>query len=432
VWNCLPPEYQIIHKNCDGSGAFSPSQIFLSCHTPAVAINRNSFIITLLPQNSIYTSRCLRSEQIDTVSTVRGTFVAFSPVEIKPPQSTSLMRIAPKIMTGLAIGTLAAAGIRRYIRSSIDISGQNILITGGARGLGLVMARKLVKEDAQVIICSPNEQELIEAKKELSHIEGREVITITCDITNGNDVRHMFSQIREACGDVDAVINNAGIIEVGPYEAMTKRDFEEAMKVHFWGAFHVIEQALPAMKEKNAGRIVNIISINGKVSFPHLLPYTVSKYALSGYSEGLTTELAQYNISVTSVYPGLMRTGSPRNVDVKGKHEKEYAWFKIADSLPLLSMSAERAAGKIIRAMKARDNTLMLGLPTKLAVAMEGLFPGVNLSLFALANKWLPDYDATGHVSRKGYESKSEESESALAEPADRAAEENNENIQPS
>jgi short-subunit dehydrogenase len=335
-------------------------------------------------------------------------------------------------MTGLAIGTLAAAGIRRYIRSSIDISGQNILITGGARGLGLVMARKLVKEDAQVIICSPNEQELIEAKKELSHIEGREVITITCDITNGNDVRHMFSQIREACGDVDAVINNAGIIEVGPYEAMTKRDFEEAMKVHFWGAFHVIEQALPAMKEKNAGRIVNIISINGKVSFPHLLPYTVSKYALSGYSEGLTTELAQYNISVTSVYPGLMRTGSPRNVDVKGKHEKEYAWFKIADSLPLLSMSAERAAGKIIRAMKARDNTLMLGLPTKLAVAMEGLFPGVNLSLFALANKWLPDYDATGHVSRKGYESKSEESESALAEPADRAAEENNENIQPS
>ncbi len=207
---------------------------------------------------------------------------------------------------------------------------------------------------------------------------------------------------------------------------MTQEDYEESLQVHFWGSYHVINEARPSMMRNRWGRIVNIASINGKVSFPHLLPYTVGKHALAGYSEGLSSELGKHGIKVTSVYPGLMTTGSPRNIGVKGKHEKEYAWFKISDSLPGISMDAEKASKKILQAMKQGDRTLVVGVPAKLAVAMEGSFPGLNVTLFEVANKLLPTptYMKEG---QKGYESESGATRSFLAKATDKAAIKNNE-----
>lgn len=98
------------------------------------------------------------------------------------------------------------------------------------------------------------------------------------------------------------------------------------------------------MRRQRGGRIVNVSSVGGKIGVPHLLPYTASKFALTGLSEGLRVELKRERILVTTVCPGLMRTGSPRNALFRGKHKREYAWFAIADSLPLLSISAESAA----------------------------------------------------------------------------------------
>src|SRR5438270_7691587 len=106
------------------------------------------------------------------------------------------------------------------------------------------------------------------------------------------------------------------------------------------------------MRRRREGRIVNISSIGGKLSMPHLVPYGASKFALTGLSEGMRVELRKDGVFVTTVCPGLMRTGSPVNADFKGKHREEYSWFSISDSLPLLTMSAERAAGQIIGAMK--------------------------------------------------------------------------------
>src|SRR5204863_5194639 len=109
---------------------------------------------------------------------------------------------------------------------------------------------------------------------------------------------------------------------------------------------------LPAMRRQGEGRIVNISSIGGKIAVPHLLPYDASKFALTGFSEGLRAELLKDGIYVTTVCPGLMRTGSPRNADFKGQHEAEYAWFSIGDSLPGMSMSAEAAAERIVTAFR--------------------------------------------------------------------------------
>src|SRR5204863_2185868 len=161
-------------------------------------------------------------------------------------------------------------------------------------------------------------------------------------------------------GAIDVLVDNAGIIQVGPLETMTQEDFRRAMNTHFWGPLNTTLAVLPEMRRRKTGRIVNISSIGGKISIPHLVPYSASKFALVGLSEGLRAELAKDGISVTTVCPGLMTTGSPRNAFFKGQNQAEYAWFSISDALPGVAMNAEAAARAIIRACKRGDAEIVL------------------------------------------------------------------------
>lgn len=337
-----------------------------------------------------------------------------------------------KKMINLLLGGAALTGgyfiTRSLVRSSrkLDLQDKVVLITGGARGLGLTLARQLADKNAQVVVCARSEEDLKKAADELSYFTSR-FLTIVCDVANQDQVKRMMAEIKDKVGPVDILINNAGIIQVGPIEQMKKEDFEQAMNVHFWGPYHTTNEALRFMYEKGEGRIVNIVSIGGKLSFPHLLPYNASKYALAGFSEGIAAELSRYNIQVTTVYPGLVRTGSPRNIDVKGSHEDEYAWFKTADSLPLLTMSAERAAKKIIKAMQLGKHTLTLTMPAKMGKAMKESAPDLTISFFDMINRFLPEPEEGGEETRKGFESESKKSSTILTKPTDKAAEKNKE-----
>ncbi len=135
-------------------------------------------------------------------------------------------------------------------------------------------------------------------------------------------------------GRIDMLVNNAGVMHVGPLEHMAYGDYHQAMNVHFWGALHCTEAVLPYMRRRRSGRIVNIASIGGLIAVPHLAPYSASKFALVGYSDAVRAEVAKDGIRVTTVCPGLMRTGSAVNALVKGRHEAEFAWFGTLSSLP--------------------------------------------------------------------------------------------------
>jgi short-subunit dehydrogenase len=111
---------------------------------------------------------------------------------------------------------------------------------------------------------------------------------------------------------------------------------------------------------------------------------------LTGFSEGLRSELLKDNIYVTTVCPGLMRTGSPRNAFFKGNNEAEYAWFSISDALPVISTSAKRAARRIANACLRGEAEVVLSLPAKIAVKLLGLLPGVTTDLLGLMNVLLP------------------------------------------
>jgi short-subunit dehydrogenase len=200
----------------------------------------------------------------------------------------------------------------------------------------------------------------------------------------------MVAQIEQHYGQVDVLINNAGVIQVGPLENQTLADFREAMDTHYWGPLYLILAVLPGMRRQQEGRIVNIASVGAKVSLPHMLPYSGSKFALVGLSEGFRSELKPDNIVVTTINPGLIRTGSARRAVVKGQHEKEYAWFTTLDMLPLISMSAKNTARKIIDACRHGEAEVTLTLTGKLAAAVHGLAPGFITDYFALIDHFLP------------------------------------------
>jgi short-subunit dehydrogenase len=194
------------------------------------------------------------------------------------------------------------------------------------------------------------------------------------------------------------------------------------MNLHFWAPLYTILAALPGMRERGEGRIVNIASVGGKISVPHLLPYSASKFALVGLSEGLHAELARDGIYVTTVCPGLMRTGSPQNAKFKGQHRNEYAWFSISDSLPFLSMDAQRAARQIVTACKQGRAEVILSLPAQMAVTLHGLFPGLTARMLATVNQLLPAPGGIGTSRATGKESASRLSSSVLTTLSERAA----------
>ena len=325
----------------------------------------------------------------------------------------------------VAGGALAARALVRA-RRSYELRDRVVLITGGSRGLGLVLAREFAGHGSRVAICARDMDELERARLDLEG-RGARVLALTCDVTDRAQVEAMVRDVTREWTTVDVLVNDAGVIQVGPFDSLTREDYEDAMRTHFWGPLNTILAVLPQMRARREGRIVNISSVGGKISVPHLLPYSASKFALTGLSEGLRAELARDNVLVTTVCPGLMRTGSPRNAQFKGKHRAEYAWFSIADSTPVLSTSAENAARKIVDACRHGDAELIFPVLTRLAVSFDGLFPGVTAEILAQVNRALPNAGGVGTRRVRGAESRSRVSPSPLTALGDRAAARNNE-----
>ena len=328
----------------------------------------------------------------------------------------------------LLLAGLAAGGYYAYraLKPRYDFRNKHALVTGGARGLGLVLARQLADAGARVSICSRDAAELRRAEADLRG-RGAEVYQAECDLRDAQQVRDFVRAARAALGPVDVLIHNAGVIQVGPLAEMTEADFRTAMDIHFWAAYHLAMAVLPEMKRRGAGRIVNIASIGGKVAVPHLVPYAASKFALVGLSDGLRAELKPEGVTVTTVCPGLMRTGSHLNARFKGRHEEEYAWFAAGNATPGLSMGAESAARKILNACAVGDAELVLGLPAKLAVLLRALAPNLTAGLSSLVDDLvLPEPGGVGERSRKGRDSRGK-LPAAVTTLSDRAARRNNE-----
>ena len=337
---------------------------------------------------------------------------------------TTIGRALPMAALGLAV--LAVPFVIRSIRRRFDFTDKVVLITGGSRGLGLVLARGLANRGAKIAICARDRAELQRAKEDLEQ-RGAEVFDAICDLREQAQVESMIADVRSRFGRIDVLINNAGVIQVGPLESQTQADFEEAVQIHFWAPFYAMQAVLPEMRKRGDGRIVNISSIGGKVAVPHLTPYCASKFALAGLSSAMHAELVKDNIYVTTVYPGLMRTGSHINALFKGQNTKEFALFSLMNGSPFTSVSAENAAKQIINAAAKGQAELVISPQAKAAAKFNALFPKLTMGLLAATNQVLPSNGGVGRGHATGLESASAVSPSILTSLVDAASYRNNE-----
>jgi short-subunit dehydrogenase len=321
----------------------------------------------------------------------------------------------------IAAGVSLWAARKLRSRPGYSLRGRTVLITGGSRGLGLALARQIADEGARLAICGRDAESLERAGASLGGL-GAEVMAVPADVTDPVSVRELIDAVSQRMGPIDVLINNAGIIEVGPAITMSVADYEEAMATNFWGMLYPTLALLPEMRARRSGRIVNITSIGGKLGIPHLLPYSASKFAAVGFSQGLRAEVAADGIKVVTVCPGLMRTGSPRNAIFRGQHRSEYAWFSISDALPGLSISAENAARRIVAACRRGDAEVLFPLPARVAAVVNAVAPGLTARVLAAVDRLLPGADGGSRGRRKGAESQSRLSPSWLTRLGDRAA----------
>lgn len=280
-------------------------------------------------------------------------------------------------------------------RKAFDFDRKVVFISGGSRGLGFALAREFLRHGCRVALCARDAAELDGAVRKLEAYG--HVFAVPADLTEAGAAAAAIAVVRERWQRVDVLVynpHNAGVMQSGPWEQATEEQFHAAMDLHCWAALRLAQAVLPEMIARGEGRIVNISSIGGLVPVPHMLPYTTSKFALTGLSLGLATEVRRHGVRVTCVCPFLMRTGSQERVEVAGQHEREFAWFTALGLIPGFSESARRAARSIVRACRRGDAQVVLSLPGKLAALAQGVAPSTMNAVLGTMARALPSSPA--------------------------------------
>ena len=306
----------------------------------------------------------------------------------------------------VGVGLAAYVAYRTVQRlREADLRDKVVVITGGSRGLGFLLARAFAREGCRLAICARDGQALRRAREDLISRGATDVFIDPCDVTDRAQVRAFVHRVTDHFGRIDILVNNAGMIQVAPLDALTVQDFEKALDVMFWGMLFPTMAVLPQMRARGEGRIVNITSIGGMISVPHLLPYNCAKFAAVGLSQGLHAELAREGVKVTTIVPGTMRVGSHLNAHFRGHPEQEYGWFALGATVPFVSISGERAARQIVQATKRGEAFRLIGLPARIMERLHGLFPGAMANVMSLINRTLPDLaGARGVEDERGIE----------------------------
>jgi short-subunit dehydrogenase len=298
-----------------------------------------------------------------------------------------------KLGWGLAGVTAAGLAYAFAPRKPRLTAGQVAVITGGSRGLGLAMAKEFGRAGLRLVLAARKQEELEKARQSLVEsgdvADARDVLLVAADVTDPEQAAGLIDKALQRFERVDVLINNAAIIEVGPFGDQPIDAYYRAMQLTYFAALHTIHAVVPHMVSRGSGAIVNISSVGGKVPVPHLLPYVGAKFALTGFSEGLHAELRGEGVRVTTVCPGLMRSGGEAHAYFVGDRAKEEAWFMFSAKTPGIAVSVAYAARKIFRAVSAGRAEITISPQAWMAARIHGLMPETTQAVAALVNEYI-------------------------------------------
>ncbi len=291
-------------------------------------------------------------------------------------------------------------GITRILSTVRLPAGAVIVVTGGSRGLGLAIASRFARQlRVRLVLASRHLDELEQAKSTLlahhAQLTPDDILLVAVDLAEPAECTRLITESLARFGRIDVLVNNAAIIEIGPAQVMPASAFEQAMQINFFAAFHTTWAALPHLLEQQPltssrrAAIVNIASIGGKLAVPHMLPYTAAKFALVGFSEGLHAELHKSDVLVTTVCPGLMRSGGEAHAKFLGNVEAERRWFLFAATTPVITTTTAHAANKIYRAVELNRAEITITPQAWVAARIAGLMPETMQFANALINRFV-------------------------------------------
>ena len=251
----------------------------------------------------------------------------------------------------------------------MNVAGKNVVITGGSDGIGLATARAFARRGARLALLARDSARLERAAATICRESPNthDPQTISCDVTDFDAVRRAFQEIHDAAGPIDVLVNNAGISAYGPAEETPLSVARKVMNVDYFGAVHCILAALPVMRARNTGMIVNIASVAGLYGIPYLSAYGAAKAALATYCQALRAELADTGIDMVVVYPGYTQT------DLFGKEDRYGNVRRPAGPYE----SPEAVAAAIARAVERRQGEVVLSRDGRRLVLAKRLVPTV-------------------------------------------------------
>ena len=190
----------------------------------------------------------------------------------------------------------------------MDLTGRIAIVTGGTRGIGRAIAKSLASAGAEVAITARNEKEIADAVAKLNQLSSGNVTGHVCDVRDYEQVKSVFAEVAQDLGGVDILINNAGIGIFAPVESTSIEDFRAVLETNVFGVFYCCHEAIPLMKQRGGGYIINISSLAGTNAHAEMAAYNASKFGLNGFSEALMQEVRHDGIKVSYIMPGSVNT----------------------------------------------------------------------------------------------------------------------------